>query len=113
MPHAYNTSEPILRMEQVMSWAVAVIAIISAGVVSGSELTTAALRQYSRLRRMTALDHGDVVAPVHDKQRDPRSGLVGHGEVVAATGGIRSAFIRWLEPGQRTVVLGGCCTLMI
>ena len=60
--------------------------------------------------RMAAIDHGDVVAPVHDHRRDPTSGLVGHREVVAATETIRSAFLAWLRPDRRTVVLGGCCT---
>jgi arginase len=32
---------------------------------------------------------------------------------VAATTAIRSAFLPWLQPDRRTVVLGGCCTLMI
>jgi arginase len=61
---------------------------------------------------MVAVDHGDLIAPVHDKRRDPRSGLVGHREVVAATESIRAAFSRWLTSDRRTVVLGGCCTLM-
>jgi arginase len=95
-----------------MPWALAGVAIDSAGIVGGTELTPAALRGHSRLPQM-AVDHGDVIAPVHEKRRDPRSGLVGHREVVAATENIRSAFTRWLEPGRRTVVLGGCCTLMI
>jgi arginase len=96
-----------------MAWSMAGIAIDSAGVVGGTELTPAALRKRSRLQQLVQVDHGDLVAPVHDRRRDPRSGLVGHHEVVGATRTIRSAFIRWLEPGQRTVVLGGCCTLMI
>ena len=96
-----------------MPWALAGVSIDSAGLVGGTELTPAALRKYSRLRQMVATDHGDVVAPVHEKRRDPRSGLVGHREVVAATEKIRSAFIKWLAPSQRTIVLGGCCTLMI
>jgi len=96
-----------------MPWALAGVAIDSAGVVGGTELTPGALRRHSRLQRMVAMDHGDLAAPVHDKRRDPRSGLVGYREVVAATGNIRSAFSRWLTPRQRTVVLGGCCTLMI
>src|SRR5688500_5429250 len=112
MPHAYNVSVQA-GGGRAMSWALAGVAIDSAGVVGGTELTPAALRGCSRLQRMVAVDHGDLAAPVHDKRRDPRSGLVGHREVVAATGKIRSAFIRWLEPGRRTVVLGGCCTLMI
>src|SRR5688572_10593210 len=62
---------------------------------------------------MAAIDHGDVFAPVHDHRRDPAGGLVGHREVVAATETIRAAFLPWLQPAQRTVVLGGCCTLMI
>jgi arginase len=96
-----------------MPWDLAGVAIDSAGIVGGTELTPAALREFSRLRQMTAVDHGDIVAPVHDKRRDPRSGLVGHREVVAATEKIRSAFASWLAPGRRIVVLGGCCTLMI
>ena len=96
-----------------MPWNLAGVAIDSAGVVGGTELTPAALRKFSRLQQMVAVDHGDVVAPVHEKRRDPRSGLVGHHEVVAATGKIRSAFIKWLAPDRRTIVLGGCCTLMI
>ncbi len=96
-----------------MPWDLAGVAIDSAGVVGGTELTPAALRKFSRLGRMVDSDHGDVAAPVHDTTRDPKSGLVGHREVVAATENIRSAFIRWLAPGRRTVVLGGCCTLMI
>ncbi|HJR23045.1 MAG TPA: arginase family protein [Dongiaceae bacterium] len=96
-----------------MPWSMAGVAIDSAGVTGGTELTPAALRRYSRLPRMTAIDHGDVAAPVHDHRRDPRSGLVGHREVVAATQTIRSAFLPWLQPDRSTVVLGGCCTLMI
>jgi arginase len=96
-----------------MPWALAGVAIDSAGVIGGTELTPAALRKFSCLQQMVAIDHGDVVAPVHDKRRDPRSGLVGHREVVAATKKIRSAFVRWLAPDRRTIVLGGCCTLMI
>ncbi|HKP25455.1 MAG TPA: arginase family protein [Dongiaceae bacterium] len=96
-----------------MPWALTGVAIDSAGIVGGTELTPAALRKRSRLQRMVAVDHGDLSAPVHDKRRDPRSGLVGHREVVAATATIRTAFTEWLTPGHRTVVLGGCCTLMI
>src|SRR5262245_40927289 len=96
-----------------MSWSMAGVAIDSAGIVGGTELTPAALRKHSRLSRMVAVDHGDLAAPVPDKQRDPRSGLVGHRDVVAATTTIRNAFRKWLTPGHRTVVLGGCCTLMI
>jgi len=96
-----------------MPWNLAGIAIDSAGIVGGTELTPAALRKFSRLAEMAAHDHGDIVAPVHDKRRDPRSGLVGHREVVAATETIRGAFNSWLAPDRRTVVLGGCCTLMI
>ena len=96
-----------------MPWNLAGVAIDSAGVTGGTELMPAALRQCSRLLRMAAIDHGDVVAPVHDHRRDPASGLVGHREVVAATTTIRSAFLPSLQPDRRTVVLGGCCTLMI
>ncbi len=96
-----------------MAWDLAGVAIDSAGVVGGTELTARKLRAVSRLRALAAKDHGDIAAPVHDPRRDRASGLVGHAEVVAATARIRSAFNGWLEPGRRMAVLGGCCTLMI
>jgi arginase len=96
-----------------MPWDLAGVAIDSAGVTGGTELTPMALRRYGRLPRLATVDHGDVAAPVHDRRRDPRSGLVGHREVVAATEGIRAKFLPWLGRDRRTVVLGGCCTLMI
>ncbi|HWA49566.1 MAG TPA: hypothetical protein VG742_14940, partial [Dongiaceae bacterium] len=68
-----------------MAWDLAGVAIDSAGVVGGTELTAGALRRFSNLGTLTQRDHGDVVAPVHDSRRDPASGLVGHAEVVAAT----------------------------
>jgi arginase len=96
-----------------MPWSLAGVSIDSAGVAGGTELTPSALRRASRLADLVAVDHGDIVAPVHDKGRDPRSGLVGHREVVEATDNIRRQFAMWLAPDRRTVVLGGCCTLMI
>jgi arginase len=96
-----------------MPWNLAGISIDSAGVVGGTELTSAALRQYSRLQQLVATDLGDVAAPVHDSRRDARSGLVGHPELVAATKTIRSAFRTRLDPDRRLAVLGGCCTLMM
>ena len=96
-----------------MPWDLAGVAIDSAGIVGGTELTPAALRRFSDLGRMAAKDHGDIVASVHDNRRDPKSGLVGHREVVAATETIRGSFASWLAPDRRTVILGGCCTLMI
>src|SRR5262245_35204699 len=96
-----------------MPWDLAGVSIDSAGVVGGTELTPAALRAASNLQRMVATDRGDIVATIHDSRRDPNSGLVGHRELVAATKSIRRAFNTWLTPDGRTMVLGGCCTLMI
>lgn len=96
-----------------MTWDLAGVAIDSAGVVGGTELTAGALRRFSRLRALVERDHGDVIAPVHDSRRDPASGLVGHAEVVAATHKIRDVFKPILAADRRLAVLGGCCTLMI
>lgn len=96
-----------------MPWDLAGIAIDSAGLVGGTELTAAKLRELSRLGALVDRDLGDVTAPVHDHRRDAASGLVGHAEVVAATARIRSAFNPWLAADRRMAVLGGCCTLMI
>ncbi len=96
-----------------MAWDLAGVAIDSAGLVGGTELTPAALRRFSRLGALVERDRGDIAAPVHDNRRDPASGLVGHAEVVAATHTIRDAFMPILSADRRLAVLGGCCTLMI
>ncbi|WP_162917383.1 arginase family protein [Dongia deserti] len=96
-----------------MLWNLAGVSIDSAGVVGGTELAPSALRRYSRLQQLVTTDLGDVAAPVHDRPRDPRSGLVGHRELVAATEAVRKAFGSWLDPNRRLAVIGGCCTLMI
>ncbi len=96
-----------------MPWDLAGIAIDSAGITGGTELTPGALRRFSELGRLAARDLGDLAAPIHDARRDPASGLVGHAEMVAATEKIRGQFAAWLAPDRRMNVLGGCCTLMI
>lgn len=96
-----------------MAWDLAGIAIDSAGIVGGTELTPGALRRYSKLAELAERDLGDLPAPVHDARRDPTSGLVGHAEMVAATAMIRESFSGRLTPDRRMTVLGGCCTLMI
>lgn len=96
-----------------MPWDLAGIAIDSAGVTGGTELTAGALRRYSNLGKLAARDLGDLAAPIHDAKRDPVSGLVGHAEMVAVTEKIRDQFAAWLAPDRRMAVLGGCCTLMI
>jgi arginase len=96
-----------------MAWNLAGVAIDSAGVVGGTELTAQALRRVSGIGALAAKDFGDLAAPVHDPRRDPASGLVGHGEVVAATRTIRAASRDWLAKDRRVAVLGGCCTLII
>lgn len=96
-----------------MAWDLAGVAIDSAGLVGGTELTPAALRRFSHLGALVERDRGDIAAPVHDNRRDPASGLVGHAEVVAATTTIRDAFTPMLHRDRRLAVLGGCCTLMI
>lgn len=96
-----------------MNWDLAGIAIDSAGICGGTELTPGALRRWSDLSGIVARDLGDFAAPIHDGRRDPVSGIVGHAEVVDATASIRSEFGRRLQPDRRMVVLGGCCTLMI
>jgi arginase len=96
-----------------MAWNLAGVAIDSAGISGGTELTPAALRRLSGIGQLAASDLGDLAAPVHDAARDAASGIVGHREVVMATEIIRRRFSQWLDPDRRLAVLGGCCTLMI
>jgi arginase len=83
------------------------------GTGRGEEHAPAALRAAGLLERLRARDAGVADARVRDKRRDPDTGVVGAAEVRRASIAIASHVGKVLEAGERPLVLGGDCTLLL
>jgi len=77
----------------------------------GTELAPAALRA-AGLGRSGWPDAGDLDVRIPDHERDPATGVIGIGGVLATTDSVRAAVADTIEDGRRPLVLGGCCTLL-
>jgi arginase len=85
----------------------------SAGEAEGEERAPAALRAAGLLAELGADDRGDIEATIATSARDPATGVIGYGDVVAASEELRLAVAAVLARGRRPLVLGGDCTLLI
>jgi arginase len=83
------------------------------GRFAGCERLPAALRATGLVERLGARDAGNLQVTVADPRRDPATGIVGFDDVVAASAVVRDGLLDLLRAGERPLVLGGCCTLLI
>ncbi len=94
------------------SWTAIGVPIDSVGRSGGTEKAPRALREAGLLERLGAADAGDLDVRIRDERRDPASGVVGIGGVLATTTAVRTAVRELFDAGRRPLVLGGCCTLL-
>jgi arginase len=92
---------------------VAGVPIDCTGRFAGCERLPAALRATGLVERLGARDAGNLQVAIADPRRDPATGIIGFGDVVAASAVIRDGVLGLLRAGARPLVLGGCCTLLI
>jgi arginase len=97
---------------------VAALAVIDAPIDSsgrrrGEERGPAAIRAAGLLERLGARDAGEVDARIRDYRREPTTGVVGASEVRRASAAIASSVRAVLKNGERPLVLGGDCTLLL
>lgn len=83
------------------------------GRFTGVERMPAALRRAGLGNAVTAADAGDLDIAISDPHRNPATGIIGFADLCAATATIRRAVGDLLRSGQRPLVLGGCCSLLI
>jgi arginase len=79
----------------------------------GTEAAPAALRALNLTTRLGARDLGDLDVRVTGTDRDPESGIVGWPSVGSMTTEVRAAVRRVLQSGERPLLLGGCCGLVM
>lgn len=82
------------------------------GTTRGEARAPATLRD-AGLAEVSTQDAGDVDAVVDDPTRDPTVGVIGFRQIVRASEEIRTAVGGVLEAGQRPLVVGGDCTILI
>jgi arginase len=87
--------------------------IDSSGRGRGEQRAPAALRDAGLVERLGARDAGAVAAGIRDSRRDPRTGVIGAGDVRRASTAIASRVRAVLQARERPLVLGGDCTLLL
>jgi arginase len=70
-------------------------------------------RSGAGLDEAVSRDAGAAEARIDDPTRDPRTGVIGFGQLVEASSEIHSAVAAVLERGERPLVVGGDCSVLI
>jgi arginase len=83
------------------------------GRFTGVERMPAALRAAGLAERLAAHDQGDLPIAIADPRRDPATGIIGFADVCAVSEVIRDVLAAAFRRGERPLVVGGCCTLLI
>src|SRR5262245_26309699 len=86
------------------------VPVDSVGRSGGTELGPEALRELGLADAVGAVDRGDLEVSIRGDERDPDSGIVAGGDVLAATEEIRSAVAAAIGEGRRPLLAGGCCS---
>jgi arginase len=60
-----------------------------------------------------AADAGDVAPPLRDRVRDPETGIIAFADLHVSSRALREAVAATLRRGERPLVLGGDCTLLL
>ena len=93
-------------------WTVIGVPIDSVGRSGGTEHAPRAMRETGLVDLLGARDSGDLDVRIRDERRDPETGVVGSGDVLAMTAAVRAAVRETVSAGERPFVLGGCCSLV-
>jgi arginase len=89
------------------------VAAPAGGPLFGTEHGPRAMREHGLVRRLGAADRGDLDVRIVGPDRDPVSGIVGWPSVGTTVRSVRAAVAEMLAEGQRPLVLGGCCAILM
>lgn len=85
----------------------------SSGASRGEERAPGALRAAGLPAVFGAADAGDVAPPLRDPERDLGTGVIAFADLRASSQALREAVAVALTHGERPLVLGGDCTLLL
>jgi arginase len=89
------------------------VPIDCAGRFTGVERMPAALRAAGLVDHLNIDDAGDLPVTIDTSERDPITGIIGFHQVCQTSETIRLEMGKLLRRGERPLVVGGCCTLLI
>ncbi len=89
------------------------VPIDSEGLEEGCNRMPAALRRSGLIASLGVRDLGDVEAGPVRGPRDPVTGVRGPAEVAAVSLRLRDALLPLLRSGERPLVVGGCCAVLL
>ena len=75
--------------------------------------TTLALRAAGLVEQLKLKDAGDLPVVIDSPERDPQTGIIGFQSICRSSEIIRREVGQLLGRGERPLVVGGCCTLLI
>ncbi len=94
-------------------WTVLGAPLDSAGAGRGEERAPGALRTAGLPEVFDASDAGDVAPPLRGAERDPATGVIARRGLIESSRQLRQAAAAVIESGDRPLVLGGDCTLLL
>lgn len=94
-------------------WTVLGAPFDSSGAGRGEERAPGSLRAAGLPEVFGAADHGDVAPPLRDPARDPETGVIAVADLRVSSEALRAAVCGALTRGERPLVLGGDCTLLL
>lgn len=89
------------------------IPIDCSGLFTGVERMPAALRAAGVAQELNVPDLGDLPVRIDIPLRDPETGITGFYDVCKVSASIRDELVALLQRGERPLLVGGCCTLLI
>jgi arginase len=89
------------------------VPIDSVGRSGGTELAPKALRSLGLVEALGGSDAGDLDVSIRGDDRDPQTGIIASGDVLAASEAIREAVVGLMSGGAKPFLIGGCCTELV
>jgi arginase len=93
-------------------WAMLGVPLDSSGELRGEARGPAALRAAGLVELGSVEDRGDLDVAIANPTRDPATGVIGIGDLVAASEAIAAEIESRIAAGQRPLVVGGDCSLL-
>lgn len=83
------------------------------GQAAGCERAPQAYRDAGLMAALNVPDNGDLPISLTDSARDDATGIIGFEQLVTVSETIRAGVRDLLHAGEKPLILGGCCSLLI
>lgn len=83
------------------------------GQAAGCERAPQAYRDAGLIAALNVPDNGDLQVSLNDPVRDAATGIIGFEQLVPISETIRAGVRDLLHAGEKPLILGGCCSLLI